>query len=104
MPEMPGMPGMKCPMTPQGMSCVAPCCKAREFHRHGIRACAAIALLLLAVLNILLTILVILDMTKLGRFKGLWVPLVLIAGLPATGVYALFRIGDELRSEANKKA
>ena len=46
------------------------------------------------IINILLTILVSLDMAKLNRFNGLWIPILLIAGIPATALYALFRIGD----------
>jgi hypothetical protein len=56
-------------------------------------------MLMAAVINVLLTILVTLDMSKGRHFNGLWIPLVLIAGVPATGLYALFRIGDHLSEE-----
>ncbi|HMD68898.1 MAG TPA: hypothetical protein VKF42_08470 [Chitinivibrionales bacterium] len=52
------------------------------------------ALLAMVLVNILLTILVGLDMAKRSRFNGLWIAIVLVAGLPGSAVYALFRIGD----------
>lgn len=70
--------------------------------RHPRRACAML-IGLLAVLNLLLTILVILDMTKTKRFNGLWIPLVLIVGIPCTALYALFRIGDNVKPAEEKK-
>ncbi len=75
-------------------------------HRHTIKKALAIVcmiMLLCAIINILLTILVILDMTKTGRFNGLWVPLLLIIGVPATALYAMFRIGDSIRFAAEQK-
>ena len=50
--------------------------------------------------NILLTILVCLDMKKRGTFNGLWVPLLLIAAIPVTALYALFRIGDNVKEKS----
>jgi hypothetical protein len=44
--------------------------------------------------NILLTVLVSMDMARNKRFNGLWIPVLLIAGIPGTAIYALFRIGD----------
>lgn len=71
-------------------------------HHHmlkkGMIACFVGLLLLCAIINILLTILVVLDMIKFGRFNGLWVPLTLIIGVPATALYALFRIGDRFKA------
>ena len=52
--------------------------------------------MLYAVLNILLTIIVSLDMARNGRFNGLWIPVLLIAGIPGAVIYSLFRIGDKL--------
>jgi hypothetical protein len=52
--------------------------------------------ILYAALNILLTIIVSLDMARNGRFNGLWIPILLIAGIPGSVIYALFRIGDRL--------
>jgi len=52
--------------------------------------------MLYAVLNILLTIIVSLDMARNNRFNGLWIPVLLIAGIPGSVIYALFRIGDKL--------
>jgi hypothetical protein len=55
-----------------------------------------IGILLCGIINVILTIIVSLDMTKNGRFNGLWIPVVLIAGIPGSIIYALFRIGDKL--------
>jgi hypothetical protein len=57
-------------------------------------ACLFLCFLFLATVNILLTVLVSLDMKKRGAFNGLWIPLLIIAGIPASAIYALFRIGD----------
>jgi hypothetical protein len=46
------------------------------------------------VINVLLTIIVWMDMARRSRFVGLWIPVLLIAGIPGTALYALFRIGD----------
>ena len=51
---------------------------------------------LILVVNILLTILVSLDMAKRAKFNGLWIPILLIVGIPGTAIYALFRIGDSI--------
>ena len=75
-------------------------------HHHTIKkalAMVCMVMLLCAIINILLTILVILDMTKTGRFNGLWVPLLLIIGVPATALYAMFRIGDNIKLAAEQK-
>lgn len=55
-----------------------------------------LGILFWGIINILLTIIVSLDMTKSGRFNGLWIPLLLIAGIPGSIIYALFRIGDRI--------
>jgi p-aminobenzoyl-glutamate transporter AbgT len=52
------------------------------------------AILAFLLLNILLTVLVSLDMAKRAKFNGLWIPILLIAGLPGSAVYAIFRLGD----------
>jgi len=57
-------------------------------------------LLTIAIVNILLTILVCIDMSQLGRFNGLWIPILLLFGIPGTAIYALFRIGDAIRAAA----
>jgi hypothetical protein len=76
-----------------------------HFHmmKRAMAALCLCMLLLCGAVNILLTILVILDMTKTGRFNGLWIPLLLLIGVPATGLYALFRIGDKLKPAEEKK-
>jgi hypothetical protein len=55
-----------------------------------------LGILLWGIINILLTVIVSLDMTKNGRFNGLWIPVLLIAGIPGSIIYALFRIGDKI--------
>jgi len=69
-------------------------------HRH-FRMLRLFKLLFLgmAVLNILLAIIVSLDMARAGRFNGLWIPVVLIAGIPGSIIYALFRIGDRIQAK-----
>jgi hypothetical protein len=53
-----------------------------------------LGMMLMLAVNILLTILIGLDMKKRGTFNGLWIPLLLIAGIPVSIVYAIFRLGD----------
>jgi hypothetical protein len=62
-----------------------------------------LCLVVMAIINILLTIIVTLDMTRTKRFNGLWIPITLIVGLPGTALYALFRIGDNLKSYEQKQ-
>jgi len=79
---------------PRGMRC----CHPFPFHRAPPICCAILFLgiLLWSIINILLTIIISLDMTKNGRFNGLWIPVLLIAGIPGSIIYALFRIGDKM--------
>jgi hypothetical protein len=68
------------------------------------RVCCVLTVLAAVLLvNLLLTILVIKDMSARGRMNGLWVPLLLIAGIPVTALYALFRIGDNLKGLEEKR-
>jgi hypothetical protein len=53
-----------------------------------------LGMMLMLTANILLTILVGLDMKKRRTFNGLWIPLLLIAGIPVSIIYAIFRLGD----------
>ena len=70
--------------------------------RHAKKMMCAM-LMFMAIINILLTILVTQDMMKTKRFNGLWLPLLLMAGIPVTALYALFRIGDNVKlGEENK--
>jgi len=69
-----------CPMHPRFMM------MGRKIFRAGILA--------LLIVNILITILVGLDMAKRSRFNGLWIPILLIAGIPGSIIYSLFRLGD----------
>jgi hypothetical protein len=73
-------------------------CGPRFMHHHAFFMHAFFKLLLLGffLINILLTIIVSLDMARGGRFNGLWIPVILLAGIPASMIYALFRIGDRI--------
>jgi|WetSurMetagenome_2_1015567.scaffolds.fasta_scaffold00072_13 hypothetical protein len=91
---------------PMGPGCANPMFQNCPGFRHGFagsmhphafflaKKLVHAAFLALLLVNILLTILVGLDMAKRARFNGLWIAIVLIGGLPASAVYALFRIGD----------
>ena len=59
----------------------------------------AILFLLLVgcIVNLLLTVIVSLDMARNGRFNGLWIPVLLLVGIPGAAIYALFRIGDKMQ-------
>jgi hypothetical protein len=47
--------------------------------------------------NILLTVIVVSDMKRRNCVKGLWIPLLLLAGIPASMIYGIFRIGDIIK-------
>ena len=68
---------------------LAPCCG------HAL----PLLLLVMGIVNLLLTVIVSMDMAREGRFNGLWIPLLLIAGVPTSIIYALFRIGDKLQGK-----
>jgi hypothetical protein len=55
-----------------------------------------LGILLWGIINILLTVIISIDMTKNGSFNGLWIPILLIAGIPGSIIYALFRLGDKI--------
>lgn len=68
----------------------------RPHHMFMARKMFKAAILGMVLVNVLLTILVGLDMAKRSRFNGLWIAILLIAGIPGSAVYALFRIGDSI--------
>lgn len=78
--------------------------KGRQLRYHRFLVLKAFAgmmflgLIAYAAVNVLLTILVSIDMARLGRFNGLWIPILLLVGIPGTALYALFRIGDIMRN------
>jgi hypothetical protein len=84
----------------------ANCCRQGPHYMHRQPCCffllplvcklLFLGFILYSVLNILLTIIVSLDMAHNGRFNGLWIPILLIAGIPGAVIYSLFRIGDKL--------
>jgi hypothetical protein len=47
--------------------------------------------------NILLTVIVATDMKRRNCVNGLWIPLLLLAGIPVSVIYGLFRIGDIIK-------
>jgi len=101
-PMMRGEPGRGCGLRP--MCCPGP---MRGCGIPGGRPVCAVlmfgVLMFCLVVNILLTLLVALDMTKSRRFNGLWIPLILLIGIPGTFMYALFRIGDNLKPVEERK-
>jgi hypothetical protein len=64
--------------------------------------CILIVLTVMLLMNILLTILVSLDMAGRKQFNGLWIPILLIVGIPGTALYALFRIGDNIMAKEQR--
>ena len=60
-------------------------------------------LFILIVVNILLTVLVSIDMIHRRQFNGLWIPVLLLMGVPGTGLYALFRIGDNIKAKEQRQ-
>ncbi len=102
------MPGRQGVMMRGGLQCPPMCMPAgycmqnrgpmmgEYMARHPMRCriCFAAILLLIAGVNILLTIIVCLDMVKMSAFNAIWIPITLIVGIPGTMLYALFRIGD----------
>lgn len=73
-------------------------------HRMFHRGLFIVFLMVFALVNILLTILVCMDMAALGRFNALWVPVLLLCGIAGTALYALFRIGDQIRAAAGPQS
>jgi hypothetical protein len=67
-------------------------------HPRAMKLCIAFLFLVIALVNILLTILVCMDMAKLGTFTPMWIPIILLFGIPGTALYALFRIGDMIKA------
>ena len=64
-------------------------------HRHGHHCCFLTCLLVwVAIVHVLLASWVFTDNRKRGADNGIFVVLALLAGLPATILYALVRIGD----------
>jgi hypothetical protein len=74
------------------------CQQCRHFPMHGF---FKLLFLGMFIVNILLTVIVSLDMARGGRFNGLWIPVVLIAGIPGSIIYSLFRLGDKIQSKNN---
>ena len=65
-----------------------------DMARRGHKGEPNALLLLIIVVHILLAIWVYMDIRQLNRGSGLWIVLVLLAGLLAAIVYAIVRLGD----------
>ena len=72
--------------------------------RHPMWAKAFFGMMfcIMLIINILLTSLVTMDMARNKRFNGLWIPILLVAGIPGTAIYALFRLGDIVAAQEAK--
>ena len=64
--------------------------------RHPHRKCKGVFLILCLVVHLLATIVLYKDLQQ-TKASGLWIPIVLIAGLFGLLVYALMRMGDMCR-------
>ena len=85
----------------QGMrECMMPCWQNFGNHHMLLKGVFVFFLLAMALVNILLTILVCMDMARLGCFNALWIPILLLCGIGGTALYALFRIGDQIKAAA----
>ena len=105
MPMAPGMMGPRCCGAPfvgpqNGGQMGGPCFAHCRPHFFLVRA-LLLLLLMVGTVNILMTIIVSLDMAHSGRFNGLWIPVLLIVGMPGSAIYALFRIGDKMQGRTN---
>lgn len=68
------------------------CCPLLRPLKRAVR----FAILVVIFMNLMLTILVCQDMSRRGKFNGLWIPMLLVAGVPTAVIYGIFRIGDNL--------
>ena len=93
----------KCCHRMQAGACANVACCGPLFPKHRFAMFIAakmvfgmlfLGMMLILTVNILLTILVGQDMKKRGTFNGLWIPLLLIAGIPVSILYAVFRLGN----------
>lgn len=98
---------MRCGMTQPGCCGTGAACMVKGnqrmwsspfIHQHRYLMHGFIKMLFLGfiIINVLLTVIVSLDMARIGQFNGLWVPVILITGIPGAAIYALFRIGNKI--------
>ena len=88
--------GQECRMCPMpGMRLHG--CMARHVHRLMF-----LGLLIMGILYILLSIIVAMDMSRIGKFNGIWIAVTLLCGVPGTAIYAMFRIGDAIERVKQK--
>ncbi|MGB7567807.1 MAG: hypothetical protein WBM07_08100 [Chitinivibrionales bacterium] len=82
--------------------CPMPGMRMHHFIGRHVHRVLFLGLLLMGILNVLLTIIVAVDMARIGKFNGLWVAVTLLCGVPGTAIYALFRIGDAIERVKQK--
>jgi hypothetical protein len=83
-------PVMEAPKPPM------PACPMQASCMKHLGCALRFLLLLAAIINIILAFWVYSDVRKRGKGRGIFIVLVLLAGLPAAILYALVRIGDRV--------
>ena len=86
---LPGVPA------PDGVSAPAGLRAAAAKHLQDIAGMLKLCFLVVIVFNILLATWIYTDIRKRGEGSGIFIALALLAGIPATIIYALVRIGDK---------
>jgi hypothetical protein len=100
--------GMQCRHGDDGPQCAKMDCGSKKCPLPGMsgpgghcgkimRCCHALAgcvILFVLLLNVLLTLLVKKDMGKRNAYNGLWIPVILLGGLPATLIYGVWRMKE----------
>jgi hypothetical protein len=100
--------GPECNMGPAGKTgpecrmCAMPGMRMHGFAGRHIHRLMFLGLMIMGILNILLTIIVAMDMSRIGKFNGIWIAVTLLCGVPGTAIYALFRIGDAIERVKQK--
>ena len=86
---LPGVPA------PDGVPAPAGLRAAAAKHLQDIACMVKLCFLVVIVFNILLATWIYTDIRKRGEGSGIFIALALLAGIPATIIYALVRIGDK---------
>jgi hypothetical protein len=100
--------GTGCNMGPAGKMgqecrmCPMPGMRMHGFAGRHVHRLMFLGLLIMGILNILLTIIVAMDMSRIGKFNGIWIAVTLLCGIPGTAIYAMFRIGDAIERVKQK--
>ena len=106
-PPQPQMPMPQPGMTPQlgqmaqpgMMPQAAPHAPVGAENHRDLRGLVRLILLVGILCNILLSVWIFADIRKRGEGSGIFIALVLVAGIPAAIIYALVRIGDRKTSQ-----